>query len=415
MSGGNTYSNIIKDSVVSGKAMFWATALLAFLMPLMKAGIQFPIILLGLVWLFSPKPSLKANWKPILVFSAIYIFHIIGMLYTDNVLRGLNDLEQKFSLLLFPLVFGVCRPFSRKEIFWLLGFFTMGTIISVLISFGTSAINYQQSQNIRDFYMSAFSPQHHPSYIAMYMNFASAFLLLTIFLRHFVFKRQVIIWFAIVFLTLSLIFPASKMGFLCFLVSVMYTIAFAFMRGVLKHVNTLILILLAVVFVLYVNFDPIAKIRVESAIESSTQDAVEPDKQNKSSTEFRVLAWNIALDEIAKNPGGVGTGDINDVLVNRYESEGLRDMARMGMNPHNNFMQIALALGIVPLLIFIFSLLYPLRRIIINKDWLYGFFLVLIFMNLMVESMLEKQSGVIFFAFFNALLFFSHKTLPDPK
>jgi O-antigen ligase len=123
------------------------------------------------------------------------------------------------------------------------------------------------------------------------------------------------------------------------------------------------------------------------------------------------------LQLIAAHPFGVGTGDISDVLVENYRREGLYDLADTELNPHNSFLQIALAQGIPALLVFLFSLAYSSWVTVQRKDWLYAFFLISIVLNFMVESMLEKQSGVIFFAFFNVFLFFSrpsetHNHLP---
>ena len=41
-----------------------------------------------------------------------------------------------------------------------------------------------------------------------------------------------------------------------------------------------------------------------------------------------------------------------------------------------------------------------------TKDYLYSLFLILIAINFLTESMLETQSGVVFFAVFNTLFFF---------
>src|SRR5690606_7243974 len=108
-----------------------------------------------------------------------------------------------------------------------------------------------------------------------------------------------------------------------------------------------------------------------------------------------------------KHPLGVGTGDINIELENHFRENGLEELADKELNPHNQFLQSAMAIGIPALLWFIFSLLFPFRKIIRTKDWLYAFFLCSMVLNLLVESMLEKQSGIIYFAFFNALFFFS--------
>jgi len=41
----------------------------------------------------------------ILLFLSFYLLHLIGMIHTENVIDGLLELETKFSLLFFPLLF----------------------------------------------------------------------------------------------------------------------------------------------------------------------------------------------------------------------------------------------------------------------------------------------------------------------
>jgi len=41
-----------------------------------------------------------------------------------------------------------------------------------------------------------------------------------------------------------------------------------------------------------------------------------------------------------------------------------------------------------------------------RKDYIYFFFILLFAMSILTESMFENQAGVVFYAFFNALLFY---------
>jgi O-antigen ligase len=97
---------------------------------------------------------------------------------------------------------------------------------------------------------------------------------------------------------------------------------------------------------------------------------------------------------------------VGAVMDQAYLDRGYDALAEKSLNPHNSFLQLAVGLGIIALLWFLFSLIYPLPTIYKNHLWIYGFFLLSIGLNFMVESMLEKQSGVIFFAFFNSFFYF---------
>jgi hypothetical protein len=382
---------------------FGSLCLLSFCVPVFKFGIQIPIILLVLSWLTVPKLKLDKRAIPILVFISIYLFHLLGMIYTENVDRGNRDLIQKLSLLIFPIVLGTGPQSSAKQRRAIFRFFTLGTLVAVGLAFASSAMVYSETGEASAFYMSDFSPVHHPSYLAFYMVMAIAFLLLEIERT----KRSIQLWIGVFFLSLSLIFPASKIGFINFaVVLIIFLFRWTMLQTELRR-RSIGLLVLGFSFSLFLVFDPVASFRIERAVEVTVGEEVETSDAKVDGTSARLEAWKISLDLLRRNPWGYGTGDINDVLVETFRDRDLDQLADKELNPHNEFLQISLAQGLPAAAVFLFSLLYPLGRIVRKRDWLYGLFLVSVFIQFGVESMLEKQSGVIFFAFFNALLFFS--------
>jgi O-antigen ligase len=384
--------------------------LLAFCIPLLKYGIQIPIILLVVAWLFAKKEIDKKRLLPILLFSSVYIFHLIGMIYTENVDRGARDLVQKLSLILFPIIVGTGPALTAKTRDIGLRFFLWGTLLAVVSGFVSSAIEYAESGDSSLFYMSDFSPAHHPSYISFYMVIALAILLLKIekSTRN---MELVMLWSAVLFVSLSLVFPASKMGILNWaFVFVLFLLKWLFARPALRK-QALILLGAGVLFVVFLKFDPVASARVEKAVAVTTEmDQPKTESQIESNT-ARLYAWSTSFGIIKESPLGVGTGDINDAMVSAYRKQNLDQLADKGLNPHNEYLQLAVSVGVLAALIFLFSLFYPFPLIIRSEDWIYGIFLLSVMAQFSVESMLEKQSGVIFFAFFNTFFFFSTKSL----
>ena len=405
----------------SGQAFAFTAKLVAFSIPVLKIGIQFPILLLIIAWAFSPKKILKEVFWPILVFSGIYLFHLIAMTYSTNVDLGLVDLEQKLSLLLFPIIMGTVVPMKRKDYRQTMGAFVIGTIVAVIIGFVSSWLLFQSTGDPKAFYMSDFSPVHHPSYLAMYMNMAIFILVYNTYKRQLKKRTELLYWVGALFLSLSLVFPASKMGLLMFIILVVSLVFVAARMQKLFSHQSLYLVLLSLFFVFFYTKDPVAKARMDRAISVTTADqdsenpeAPKPLSQTESST-ARLIVWGITIDEIKANPLGVGTGDVGDHLKEKYLESGYDQIAEKGLNPHNTYLELALEVGILGLIWFVFSLLYPTRMILIDRNWIYGFFILNISLNFLVESMLEGQSGVVFFAFFNAVFFFHSKLVRGRK
>ncbi len=401
----------------SGMAFAIGSALIAFCIPVFKNGIQIPIILTAIAWLFTPKTKLRINWKIILFFSSLWLFHLLGMLYTENIPRGLNDLEQKIALLVFPLLYGSVREFTRRELAIALYAFCAGTLVAVVIAFISSYNDYVHTYDVMEFYMSQFSPVHHPSYIALYMNFAIAALIIGIFHGSISGKWGVAARIALAVLAVSLVFPASKAGLINFIFLLVFLLFMLWFKKQFTWSRITLIAGITILFFIFAARDPVAGSRVAAAVNTASG---EKTGQNEiESNQARLIGWSVAVDEISQHPFGVGTGDINDVLVARFRADGYDQLAESNLNPHNNYLQIALAQGIPAMILFVLSLLFPFRKIMKQGNWLYAFFLFSMMFNFLVESMLEKQSGVIFFAFFNALFYFSENAFsmnkPDAK
>lgn len=93
-----------------------------------------PQIILAANWLlekdFSYKwQQLKSNsifW----VLLSLFALHLIGMCYTDNIQKGLDDLRNKMPLFVLPLILFSTKPLTTKEFKLLFGFFFFSVFVS---------------------------------------------------------------------------------------------------------------------------------------------------------------------------------------------------------------------------------------------------------------------------------------------
>jgi O-antigen ligase len=124
---------------------------------------------------------------------------------------------------------------------------------------------------------------------------------------------------------------------------------------------------------------------------------------NNSSTLQRLVYFQTGIDIFKQNPiMGVGTGDILQAYKNEY-AENDRGLEKRFQNiSHNQFLTIAVTLGIVGLMFFFVSVFYPFW--LYRSDMLYGVFTCLMLVSFMTDNTFDRQAGVTLFAFFNALL-----------
>ena len=129
------------------------------------------------------------------------------------------------------------------------------------------------------------------------------------------------------------------------------------------------------------------------------------DKQTTESTSVRVLIWGVATEIIKNNfLFGVGTGDVKDVLLEKYKENGMTGAYNEKLNAHNQFLQTFVALGLPGIILLLSSFIFPFILAIRKRNYIYISFLTIVFVNFLTESMLETIAGVMFYAFFNSLL-----------
>lgn len=103
---------------------------------------------------------------------------------------------------------------------------------------------------------------------------------------------------------------------------------------------------------------------------------------------------------------GVGTGDIPQAYADKYESLNSELEPQFRHRAHNQYLAIFVTFGIIGLIWFVFSLIYPGVKTGKIKTYHYFVFLVTMLISMLVEDTLETQMGVTLFAFFNAFFLF---------
>jgi O-antigen ligase len=389
------------------KSSFLAFSLYAtaFLLPLFPKILPYVIALLFLAWLLysNPVDSLRDFFrnKYAILFCSFYMVFVFGMFYTSNLSNGLAQLQIKFSLLLFPLIFSTL-DFNKFKVDKVLQSFVFGCAFALLICF-ISATYFYFSSGVNKFFYADFSLFLHPGYFSMYLNLALCYIFFSGGREKKIVLKDYLM--AITFIA-GLLILSSKIGtivlvvlLICYLFYLFF-ISKAFQKG---FIYTFSLIVFTVFFYdLLINKSTVRFGKLTENISKT------PEKATHESTGLRKLIWEEAAQLIKENPLlGVGTGDVRDELIARYTESEMDFASDRKLNSHNEFIEITIALGTVGLLVFVASFFFPLLYAIRQRAYLYLFFVMIILINCLTESIFEKQTGIVFFAFFNSLIFFS--------
>ncbi|MBU8892215.1 MAG: O-antigen ligase family protein [Bacteroidales bacterium] len=137
------------------KLYYFGLILIATCLPLSKFALSISMIFLISNWVleqeFKKKWEELKNNKPILIFTGIFIVHIIWLINTVNFVYAFHDLGNKAILLLFPIIIGTSKKLNIRQIKIILIWFSLAVIASTLISTSilTGIINYP-IMDIRD-------------------------------------------------------------------------------------------------------------------------------------------------------------------------------------------------------------------------------------------------------------------------
>jgi len=394
----------------------YSFVLLAFLIPLHKAAVPVLIALMLLRWLLAGEFLRIARMLEVsrprmylLLFALFYVLHLVGMLGTSNLEAGWFDMEVKLSLIIFPLIF-LTLPRDTLEEEWgrrVLMAFVAGSGLSMLLSLGRAILVWHGSGDAAAFYYTRLSWFHHAGYMAMYLNFATVICIY--FLTREGHRRDRYLSAAglgvIFFFMLCVVLLSSKAGILGMVVVLFMSMVYLIVRQRMLLKGILWFLLSISVFYAMVLGMPYSMQRMERAA-ATVGGADQVKASTRESTGERLLVWQASWEVVSRNfLVGVGTGDVVDELVKVYKHRGITAAARDRLNTHNQLLQTQAGLGIIGSLALVLMLLLPLIQALRKYEYPYAMFLLLFGLNIMVESMLQTQSGVIFYAFFNVLLF----------
>jgi O-antigen ligase len=410
------------QQLLNNKIHIYLTAAIAFCLPVYSNLIPPLVVVLILLWLLKPKEimsglNLLVKNRAASAMASLFLLYAIGVLYSLNINEGMQILETKLSLIAFPLIFSTQIKNCKENINLYLRFFIYGCLLSAAICFGWALYCYlkpvyvtidgmEYNLGASYFYYARLSIFIHPSYISMYFNFA----LLAIF--HLVKAGEIKInwkWvFVISLITVFILLLSSKAGWLGLFLIALFTIVSLLIRKQYFAVISILVILPSLFYLLNISAPEYSQ-RITAATQSVAQSgSVSNLEKSNEGTASRILVWNAALEIIKENfVVGTGTGDAKAEMIEKYKEKGMTTEYEHKLNSHNQYLNTFIALGVFGFICLLLSLLFPFIHSLKYGQMLLGTFACLAGLNFLFESMLETQAGVMFYAFFYALLCFS--------
>ena len=407
------------------------------------------------------KEQLKFKWAYI-IFALTWVIYFIGMIYTYNQSEGWVQVTKKLGFLIFPVIFIFSdMSYITKDRFRAICYaFVAGCILFFLMNlcyaFYDVIFNNASSARFFDEELMKILPVQH-SYMSMYAGFCLMFCFIEIFKNK---NRNVKIINALIYITLvvMIILLSSRAGLIWMVIT--FIIQWVWLTFVIKKKTIGIIvgcIFIVTVLVSWKMFPQSAE-RFKLTVMKLT---------TKNQSDHRLIQFKGYKEVIEENwLFGVGTGDRFDEIEAsylRYKEDIIKEIGqemageidkyidiekeyyepwpsmrenimakavKYGRDPetvnkyiidymyicyaidketnaHNMFIETLISVGVVGVLLLLAYFVLPIVLWIRQKrfDILFFTFLMMIFFNAMFESIFERQLGIIFFCFFNALLF----------
>ena len=385
-----------------------------FCMPLYQKLSTILLVLWVAISLFKLTKKNKIDFRPYLIPVILYVLMGVTLFYSETV--ELKYLENRASFIAFPLIF---TSLSLNEVIFktIIRYFVLGCLIALATCYSNAIYNSFNWVDgafvfkpvvsgdfsffdavVRDgnyFFSGFFSIFHDTIYFSMYLNMAIAGIL-----SFQLWKRNTWYIFAILFCAMAVFQLSSKIGIItCFLIFTIYIVIKA------KNRAHRILIPLAIVVVGALFF--LQNPRGKTMIDKFTTEGLTIDPNERFGYTLRLMSWDTALDLIKENPIlGVGVGDAQEELNKKYDEKGYNTPGNQHHNTHNTFIQIMLECGIIGLtliLAMIYYLFITLKKGDEKQIFFNGFFLLILLLAFLFESVLNRFSGIVFFMFFYCL------------
>lgn len=345
----------------------------------------------------------KWNLVPFL-FVVVYVIYAFYCIYTRNEPLASKYLEYKLSFILFPVLFSIVPKFKLNMELPVLGML-IGCLYLIGAGFiGSYFCDCGTPLGLSCYFSSRFSAIHHPSYASVYYTVG---LFLVWYAYHMRFKWMPI-WSAL-FLSFILVVALgmclSLAGMLYFVLACAVTISVLIYYRWGKWTAWLYTIVSPLLLLAMIQFVPQLRSEWQGAKKYADEYVANPEafirtkKYPMSGSEVRLVMWSAAYAVFSDYPLGVGTGNVDEVLTNYLIKLDQRELAKQNYNPHNQYLQTGIEIGWFGLLVLCAPLLVSLFIARKTLNWLLLLLVSNLLFNMLFESMLQRQSGIMFYTF----------------
>lgn len=349
-------------------------------------------------------PSLTWPMRiPLIALAVYWLLHLISVAYGGDVSVGMRVVELKAVLLVFAMCFLLTDTsyLDSRHIRWLFYALAIAVFCVFVYFVGVAIGRLCDGAAWSSVTNSSFDSRHH-AYVAMYVDIVLAFIYVELISQWGKIYRwlRVVLIVLVPICALYILLVNSRAGVL-----IMWAVAaVAVLDMAFNRRRWWLALAVAVLFSGYVlgmgELLPGYTDRIQSTVETVSDT---DDDSTDARVEINRSAVSLALE---KPVFGHGAGSYRSDLVDKYDADDFGYGARAEFNAHNQYVETVLSIGAFGLLFLLAFLLWPLLMAIKLRRHILPVLLVVLVIcaNLLFESMLERQMGLLFIGYFMSLM-----------
>jgi O-antigen ligase len=356
--------------------------------------------LMGLLYHKPTRPTISLDW--LLIISIFYLLHLLAYKPSQST-HAIHEITTRLPLVLLPWFFATGRfslPMQK-----LLSAFVIAVWVATLLTF-REGFAFILDLNSGLPKLQRLIVMHRP-YLGLYVGF-SMLILLSRLLTYTNPRQEKWIIGLLGYFGLFLLLIQAKMTLLGIAATLIILLTVYWIQTSRYVLAGLFWVLLLSISIgLYHTHNGQAFVQNLTRIDWIEAHIRNPDTAVQQYTRQNILVCGLQI--LSQNQQwlyGLGTGGVQAQLQACYAGKGFVYEKSLQLNAHNEYLQTTLRHGIIGLLLLIGVLILPLYRSLAQRQYLYAAFLLLCAFAFLTESMLSRQAGVIFFAFFNSLFAF---------
>jgi O-antigen ligase len=393
------------------KIFYYSVLAFAFTLPLSRALVSFFVMFIPLLWIlqgnFHHKYFQIRQSRFLTALSLFLLLSALSILWSDNMAIALDHIRLDAY---FLTLFAIATTIKKEQINRVITFFLSGMFVSESIAYGVffDLWHFKHATH--------FNPSPFMFWIdySVFMAFTSILLLNRIFSSAYSKKEK--LFFALFFMTVTgnLFLAQGRTGQVALIVALLVLVYLHFKLSWRSLIMSLLLI--GGIFSIGYNISHTFQVKSQEAI----VDIQDISHMNlNGSWGIRVAFWMTTYDIVKDHPlFGVGLGDYVDETKRTVEgpkysflSESTRNFMA-NMHPHNQYLMVALQMGLVGVSLFLYMFFQILKFQINDKEIknLSILFMVIFSISCFADPLLRKQFTIgIFILFIGLFASFSIK------